>query len=317
MKIESLNTLAEEHEKTNLRKGTVMGVKLYEPVVNDIFNRTSERGEQEGKSGYGWFLFGIKALKAFPSLKDQSAFLVNYYAAMRRVDDIADGDAPLPEGHRSRVDYVKSKIDFIEKGGTPKDEVDGLLDLSMRLGKLFQQDFHQESVDMLSSLEFDAQRYGTYQIFDEATLRQHFFLLDIQGGVKGSLKIFGEDPTLYEVIQPLGEAVRIYYNIRDFDKEAVKDGLINISREDCDRFNISLEEIKENYYENHPGVYAWFKEQAQKGLALIEEYRKRSAGVNFMPVTRVALKFAFETKTNSFLSEVAKGNFDLIPKRRV
>ncbi len=312
MRIESLKTLADADEKKKQKTGLDMGVGLYAGLVKGIFARMRERGEKEGKSGYGWFLWGIEALKHFPGFKEQGKFLENYYAVMRQIDDVADGDAPLPEGYATGEEYIQRKIEFLDKGGMPKDEVEGLLELSLKLGKFFGADFSEESRDMLGSLQFDARRRGTHEIFDEKTLHHNFFMLDIRGGVKGSLKIFGEDLNSYEIIKPLGEAVRIYYNLRDFKKEAIKDGLVNISKEDCIKFGITEDMLRSETCLVHPGMQAWFKEQAQEGLRLMEEYHTRKQGIKFRPVTEAALKFSFERKAKSFMTDIVNGKFEKI-----
>ncbi|MEK7190361.1 MAG: hypothetical protein AAB661_01190 [Patescibacteria group bacterium] len=306
MKIESLETLAKQHEEQERRAGFHAEATSYAKTREDIFARLAKRD----RKGTTIFLKGISAFKYF-SDRERGAFLENYYAAMRHIDDVVDGDVSLPEGYESAAQYVQEKIDFIETGRLPRDEIEKILALSFKMATEFKADFKQESRDILYSLLFDAKRHGTHNVFDENTLHDHFFALDIRGTIRGDLKIFGEDPDLYQILEPLGEAVRIYYNLRDF-RDDIKAGLVNISSEDCKRLNISKRELIGNYYENHPGVYAWFKEQAEKGLALIEEYHRKRKGVKFKPATEVALKLYFENKEKVFLTAVASGKFEKI-----
>ncbi len=310
--MDSLSNVGKQHQKHEKMKGLEAEVKHFAPLCKEIFARMRSRGEKNKKSGYKWFLNGIQALKKVPGYKEQSIFLENFYAVMRYVDDVVDGDVKLPAGYTSAITYVEEKIKFVEtKDMPPRDEIEKYIALCFKLGAEFQHDFHKETKDILSSLLFDARRRDTHETFDENTLHNHFYLLDTRGTIEGALKLFGEDPELYHVLEPLGEATRIYYNLRDF-REDVAAGLVNISSGDCARLNISQDELAKNHYENHSGVYTWFKEQAKKGLGLIEEYHRKKKGVNFKPVTEVALKLAFEAKAKLFMSAVAKGKHDKV-----
>lgn len=84
---------------------------------------------------------------------------------------------------------------------------------------------------------------------------------------KGALKIFGEDPSKYKFVEPLGIASRIHDNLSDFEKD-VKAGYINIPREEVDRFGMTIGDIRDV---NSPKVRAWFAEQVEKAGILLEK----------------------------------------------
>ncbi|MFA6106225.1 MAG: hypothetical protein WC745_00975 [Patescibacteria group bacterium] len=309
MAVERLNDVLRNHDEQEERMSE---------LHKEVFRLSNARKEVfmnmllRGKPGYKWFILGIKAFKVLKPKSPRGAFLENYYVAMRYIDDVADGDVPFPEGYASRTDYVLRKLDFVKGKREPEDDIERLLAVSSELAGSFGADFTEESENILKSLLFDANRRGTYQIFSEEDLAKHFFDLDIRGGVKGSLKIFGENPDYFKIIEPLGQAERIYYNLRDFNED-IGDGLINISGEDCARLGITEELLRSGQYESHPGVRTWFREQAEKGLTLMEEY-KRKKKINLRMETEIALIFAFELKAKDFMANVARGNFEGILK---
>jgi len=63
-------------------------------------------------------------------------------------------------------------------------------------------------------------------------------------------------------IKPIGYASRIFYNLRDYDEDitdVIKDnntfgGLVNISKEDCLKFGITMGDLKNQH---SPGVQKW------------------------------------------------------------
>ena len=310
MAIETFSDIVKKHDKVERLASLHAEVEQYKNLREYVFSEMIKRGEKKDKN-YKPFIKGVRAFKHLPESREQGIFLENYYVALRCIDDIADGDLELPENYESTVQYVQDKIDFIESGRLPKDEIEKLIVLSFKIGDEFGADFHQETLDILNSILFDAKRQNEHTIFDEKTLHDHFYTLDIKGGVKASLKVFGEDPNLYEILEPLGEAERIYYNLRDF-KEDTEAGLVNISSEDCVRLSITQEILTSGAYENHDGIRAWFKEQAEEGLRLVDEYYNRKKGIKFKPVTKLALKFGFEAMAKRFLENVVRGNFEKI-----
>src|SRR3989344_2561751 len=270
MKIKSLETLAAEHAKKERISQLNSEVAEFASVREDVFNQMLERGKPE----YKWFILGIRILRRLSGSFERSHLMENYYIAMRFVDDVADGDVPLPDGYASSADYVQQKIDNLTARGLPKDKVDELFKLCFKLAKEAGFDISEETVDILESLLFDAKRKGTHQIFSGQELYDHFYKLDIRG-------VIGE---------------------------ALKAGLVNISAEDCERLDITIDTLKSRKYKNHPGVLQWCKEQAKKGLTLIEEYQKRKKDIHLQVLIDVALKLAFEAKAKAFMADVAQGN---------
>jgi len=217
---------------------------------------------------------------------------------MRYIDDIVDGDAPLEEGFKNSEEFVLDKIRFAENPINPKDKVDYLMLYCLEIGEKFGQNFSSEIQDILSSMLFDARRYRKQQIFSEKGLQHHFHLLDVRGTISATLKVFGEDPSKYPLLEPLGFATRIYYNLRDYDED-IRAGLVNVSAEDCDKFGImNLEDRLSK------PVQDWMKDQAQQGLNLIKEHREILPQANLGILARLTLPVVYEKPSKKYFEQV-------------
>src|SRR3989344_3708566 len=135
---------------------------------------------------YTWFLRALQTFKYASVDPMRGAFLEDYYALMRHVDDIVDGDAPLPPTHNSKEEFVSQKIQFARDPQYPSDTIDDMILHCLDLGKKFGQDFTQETDDILSSMLFDAKRIGKRTLFEGDVLDQHFYRLDIRGTIRAA-----------------------------------------------------------------------------------------------------------------------------------
>ncbi|MBI2337623.1 hypothetical protein HYU95_00410 [Candidatus Daviesbacteria bacterium] len=191
------------------------------------------------------------------------------YLVMRELDDMADGDTPVPKDYNSASQYIEEKISFLRNPNTPRDNADKLLLYCEQLSQQEGLSLTQEREFILRSMLFDAQRFGTYQIFPAAILDEHFYRCDIEGTGKGALKIFGEDPAKYRLVEPLGVVSRIHDNLLDYERD-VKAGYINIPEEDINRSGMTLVDIKDV---NSPKVGAWFAKELTRARGLLEQDR--------------------------------------------
>ena len=219
----------------------------------------------------GWkyrsFLRYLRFFKYIAFSPTRGKFLESYYVLMRFLDDIVDGDAPLPEGFLNESDYIFEKIKFSKSMKNPKDEVDYLMLYCFELAEKFGEDFHAETEDILNSLFFDAKRRGKLIIFPKQELMHHFHLLDIRGTIRATLKVFKDDPDKYELLEPLGVACRYQYDLEDIEADLAA-GYVNISQEDCAQFNIVKEDL------NDPRslkIKKWSRHRASNGLKLLQE----------------------------------------------
>jgi len=218
---------------------------------------------------------------------------------MRYLDDIIDGDAPLPQGYSSEISYLQEKIEFSMNPIHPRDEVDLIMMHCFNLGKKFNQDFSSETRDILNSLMFDAKRRGSNTIFPEAVLMQHFHELDITGTIKATLKIFKEDPKKYEILKPLGLATRYQFDLEDFEAD-VAAGYLNFTEEECELCGIDKNDISLQ----SAGIKNWFIYRAEKGMELLEEHHKRLPNGNFKFLTRITFPLVYEAPARKLFKSI-------------
>ncbi|MCB9296533.1 MAG: class 1 isoprenoid biosynthesis enzyme [Lewinellaceae bacterium] len=252
---------------------------------------------------YRSFLRYVRLFKyaAFSPLR--GTFLESYYTLMRYLDDIVDGDAPVPEGYADGGAYLEEKIRFSEKPENPKDAADYLMLYCFETGERFGANFQEETSDILHSLLFDAKRRGKLLFFPEKELMYHFHLLDVRGTIRATLKIFKEDPEKYPLLGPLGLASRFYYDLRDFEAD-IRAGYVNISIEDARAFGIDRESLQDV---NSPGVRRWFRSQAIKGLEMLEAHHRRLPEGRFSLLARATFPLVYEAPARRFFDGTLKG----------
>lgn len=222
------------------------------------------------------------------------------YLVMRELDDMADGDAPVPKGYGSASHYIEEKIAFLRTPLTPGDNVEKLLLYCEQLSRKEGLSLTHERELILSSMLFDAQRFGKYQIFSAAILNEHFYRCDIEGTGKGALKIFGEDLSKYKLVEPLGVASRIHDNLLDYEKD-IEAGYINIPREDVDQFGMTLEDIMDV---NSPKVKTWFEEEVKRARGLLEEDRRLFPQGRFGALGRIFVDLYFRRPAVHYLNNL-------------
>ena len=153
---------------------------------------------------------------------------------------------------------------------------------------------------ILRSLHFDAKRReaDTLQVFDRINLRHHFHMLDILGTVGLWLIILRENWGSFRMLAKLGEAVRIFYNLRDL-AEDMRANLCNIPAEDMRRFSIYVPDISSSKaldeWLNSEPVRAWRAEEARRGMRLFRSYTDIKRHLGLHAFTRTILSFMFET----------------------
>jgi len=239
---------------------------------------------------YRAFLRYLRFFKyaAFSPLRGE--FLESYYVLMRYLDDIADGDLPLPAGYSNESQYIAEKISFSFNPVNPRDEVDDLMMYCFELAKKFGEDFQEETKDILESLLFDAKRRDKLIIFPQEELARHFHVLDIRGTIRATLKIFKDNPEKYRILEPLGMASRYQFDLEDFESD-IAAGFVNISREDCEHFGITPEDWHES---SSLKVKAWLHYHAKQGIALLEEHHRLLPKGNFSLFERLVFRLVYE-----------------------
>ncbi len=256
----------------------------------------------------GWkyriFLRYLRLFKYVAFAPVRGAFLESYYTMMRYLDDVVDGDATLPDGFQHSEEYIEQKIRFSEDPSTPKDKIDHLMTYCFELGRRFNSDFRNETADILNSLLFDARRKGKFMIYSNEELMHHFHLLDIRGTIKATLKIFKEDPRKYTILEPLGTACRFQYDLEDLGSDLAA-GYINIPREECELFGITLQDLEDI---TSPNVVEWMRHRARNGLQLLEEHHKRLPTGHFSwLLRRIVFPQVYEYPAKKVFTKVLSG----------
>lgn len=250
---------------------------------------------------YRAFLRYLGLFKYVSFSKTRGNLLQSYYTLMRYLDDVVDGDAPLPQGYSSSTKYISEKISFSKNLKKPKDEIDFLMIHCFELAHKINEDFNSETEDILKSLLFDAKRRDKSIIFPEKVLMHHFHLMDIKGTIKATLKLFKEDPNKYNLLEPLGIATRYQFDLEDFEAD-IKAGYINITEEECQKFSIN----KEDLYINNPNIKKWFRYRAKLGLSLLKEHNRRLPEGKFSFLTRITFPIVYELPAKKIFNKVLK-----------
>lgn len=219
---------------------------------------------------------------------------------MRFLDDIVDGDAPLPEGYSSETEYILEKIKFSRHPTEPNDAVDYLMLHCFAVAEKFGADFREETEDILSSLLFDANRRGKMIIFPKEELMHHFHLLDIRGTIKATLKIFRDDPEKFLLLEPLGVACRYQYDIEDIGTDLAA-GYVNISEEECARFAITNDDLK---YSDAIKIQRWLRQRALDGMGLLEKHHQNLPKGDFSTLEKWTFRLVYEAPARKIFKKV-------------
>ncbi len=259
----------------------------------------------------GWkyrvFLRYLRLFKYFSFSWNRGSFLESYYTLMRYIDDIVDGDVPLPDGYTHVADYVEDKIRFSRNPQNPVDEVDYLMLHCYEIAKRIGAEFSSETEDILGSLLFDAQRRGTLEVFPHEVLARHFHLLDIRGTIKATLKIFNEDPDKYHLLEPLGMACRYEYDLEDFSDD-IAAGYVNISQEEMTVLGISHSEFNERL---SPGILRWFKYRALRGMDLLTRHERIMEQKDFGLLARMTFPLVYVRPARKCFEKVLAYTMDV------
>lgn len=266
-----------------------MRSRVYKHMLNT-------RGEK-----YRAFLRYLGLFKYVSFSKTRGDLLQSYYTLMRYLDDVVDGDAPLPQGYSNATQYITEKIIFSKNLKSPKDEVDFLMIYCFELASKINEDFNSETEDILKSLLFDAKRRDKSIIFPEKVLMHHFHLMDIRGTIKATLKLYKENPNKYHLLEPLGIATRYQFDLEDFEAD-IKAGYINITEEECQKFSINKEALNIN----NPSVKDWFRHRAKLGLSLLEEHQRRLSEGKFSFLTRITFPIVYELPARKLFKKILK-----------
>lgn len=303
-----------------------------EAKVKEVTQRTISLLSEKRNGKYEGVLRGLSLAPQvffFDSFSVREAtiraeLLKTFYVAMRVVDDFVDLDVPLPAsyGAYGGVEYVNERLDFLSKG-VPADDVDYLLLRCRYLGDELGISVEFEAESILRSMLFDAVRIkegkaGRTQVYSASELTYHFHQLDVEGTIRGMLKLFNEDPDKAGLLLPIGNAHRLKMTLQDLTAD-VSSYLINISSEDLDGYSITSHDLElvaslpkkfdlaKRRNELPFGVRLWCTNQAATGLQYIKEQKALLREHEFRKLGKLVLKVAYLYPTEWYFAKVLYG----------
>lgn len=263
------------------------------------------RGWLEGTRQYGRYflsmwLYGLRNPDGARIIRDGNFFF-------RLVDDIADDDRPLPVVYKTKEEYLQRRKDvlgklYAENIYVSGDEEDVLVVDWMRREKRLGINLGDEALAILDSIIFDEERSRSHKILTQVELNRYFQMLDV-ACLSGSLKVAGETCNPQELAD-LAMAVRIMFNLRDFPEDYQR-GVINIPREDLDRYGIDLAycDGKTTIDEliAYPVMREWYGDQINSGLQFLQKGKEAKKRLRLKIETRAGLWLNFERPVEATL----------------
>lgn len=259
-----------------------------------------------------------------PEAFTRGELLASYYVLMRYIDDIVDKDAALPSTASSREEYVEQRLAFAQNPARPTDTADYLTLHCYSSAAKLGFSIADETRSILLSMLFDAKRVeaaertGQGLIFPEQELRRNFYLCDIEGTVKGMLKLFGDDPQKFPLLEPIGLADRTRLTLEDLSAD-IRVGLINIPEEDMAQYGISRSDLEAVAALPHElaleklvaipealpkGVREWVENKAKTGLALVAENKEIVRTHQFRLLGKLALQVKYALPMERYFQRV-------------
>lgn len=256
----------------------------------EVFGRLVTRN----RAKYGAFLRFLGLYKYVSLSLQKGHLLESYYLYMRTIDDIVDGDAPLPSGYMNSIEYLEERIRCVGTSVTPNDPLGWVYLYCLHLAERRKITLSEETQDILHALLFDARRRGTSTVFSRQELSDHYFLLDIRGTIRAALKIFGENSDQYMLLEPLGRASRLFFDLQDYHDD-LKAGIVNVPVEDISSYGLSP--FGGDYDKR---LTRWFHDQAAAGLMLLDEHRRNLKHIQLTRLTGIILAVVYEAPARRY-----------------
>lgn len=235
---------------------------------------------------YRLFILGMGILPYVTNNPEKARLIKPYYSVHREPDDIVDGDLPLPKRYSNVREYIRARIDAV-RNDSPVEDSDYVLQYCLIKGKKFgvEQTLRESSLNILQSIEWDAERSINRRVPSLVELTENFYRLDIIGTGKPTLALLGEDVEKYRELAPLGTGSRITYILEDWQQDA-RSGRFNISQEECQQFGINLNDL-----ENTPRLRPWFESKKQEASELLIQHKAMLERVHFNAAMRMAMHY--------------------------
>ena len=229
---------------------------------------------------------------------ERARIIKSGYFWLRHIDDIADGDKPVPTDYSSRKEYLEGRreiVNALASGSTAIGDKQDIMLLDYLLtAKRLGFDLSGESLAILDTMIIDEERSRTGRILTQQELTEYYDKLDY-ACIDGALKVAGEGYTSKD-LEDLSMAVRTRFNLHDLTRD-LKAGIINVPREDIARYGIDLAmcarlQRVEQLFTYEP-MRIWYEDQVAFGLDALQRAKDKLRIMRLKWQTRLALDFVF------------------------
>lgn len=271
------------------------------------------------------------------------------YIYFREIDDIIDGDKILNitstdfnEYKKIVTEYMYNRYAFLQNGyssSTPN-ELDEIMKEILELANQLNLDLKNEFIKLLDCMLFDLDRKcdlknGQIKLKFKNDIDKYYFQYYCDSCIKIAIMLTIPEYVNQECkdIRNLGYAQRIYFNLEDFFED-LSFGIINISKEDIENFEISeqslisiaklpnriinlckkrgFNSLEVSKFIDEP-IMCWLEQQLDLGIRYLRTYQKSaklrtisSIGYELLlqryDFSDVILRLGIERGTNSYLS---------------
>ncbi|MAF35450.1 hypothetical protein CMO91_06435 [Candidatus Woesearchaeota archaeon] len=252
-----------------------------------------------------------------------------YYWMMREIDDVVDGDAPVPSTYTSAVEYLKQKIKFVQDG-TPRDLIEEIMVKCWeRLDTLGGRSWalRDATKDILSCMKFDQERTdrfhatGRASMLGKGTISKYFREMEFSGVMRCMLELIeGTSSKISEVEDLVYASGRHRIFLRDLSEDSAR-GLVNIPKKEwlehssrsefvefCERCKtqgrLSKENAKEFFATAPEAVRQWARKQVEQGSELLQKYSASKKSKQFGACARFILHYHHERPSRKFFAGV-------------
>lgn len=259
-----------------------------------------------------------KAVLALPNGLERLEILNRIYLASRILDDVVDGDSPNKLSADGIVEFAERvECNFASGEWDKKSVVDMFYSQAMDICGRIGLDIKEQALAVIRSIGFDSRRRSEFMktgerlFYPKDEIEESYYRLDIEGTIGACLELTneGNTPEKRHVVEPLGKACRIFYDIRDLAIE-VRDGLVNITAEDARKFGINMDELvtwavnSGDLSKAPESVKRWIRAQTAHGKKLVGEFETLIAESDFQPLTLKIFKNSYLAQCNPFFGKM-------------